>query len=225
MIQIEQLYLEKKNQRILTNINLQIQSGEFIFFIGESGAGKSSLLDLLYGRKMYHEGSLKINGQELASLSLEKLQKYRSQVGVIFQDNRLIEEWTVFDNLAYEMTCRGLSTPVIREKISAWTDLLGLKDRLKHYPNQLSGGEQQRVNIIRALIIDPKLVIADEPTANLDEKNARKVFSILKQINQTGTTVLMSTHNPNFIEAANFRVVKFSKGEIVYDQVSTNYFR
>ena len=123
------------------------------------------------------------------------------------------------------MTCRGLSTPVIREKISAWTDLLGLKDRLKHYPNQLSGGEQQRVNIIRALIIDPKLVIADEPTANLDEKNARKVFSILKQINQTGTTVLMSTHNPNFIEAANFRVVKFSKGEIVYDQVSTNYFR
>lgn len=225
MIQIEQLYLEKKNQRIITNINLQIQSGEFIFFIGESGAGKSSLLDLLYGRKMYHEGSLKINGQELASLSLEELQKYRSQVGVIFQDNRLIEEWTVFDNLAYEMTCRGLSTPVIREKISAWTDLLGLKDRLKHYPNQLSGGEQQRVNIIRALIIDPKLVIADEPTANLDEKNARKVFSILKQINQTGTTVLMSTHNPNFIEAANFRVVKFSKGEIVYDQISTNYFR
>lgn len=225
MIQIKQLSLEHGSQKILKNIDLEILSGEFVFLIGQSGAGKSSLLDVIQGRKMYHEGSLKINDKELASFSFEELQAFRENLGIIFQDNRLIQEWTVYENLSYKMEYQGFPAPIIRSRIQEWTTLLGLETQLRSYPHQLSGGQQQRVNVIRALITQPKLVIADEPTANLDDKNAQKVFNLLKKVNQTGTTILMATHNPHFIETSNFRVLKFAKGEKVYDQVSSNYFR
>lgn len=225
MILIKQLSLEYGDSKILKNIDLEITAGEFVFLIGPSGAGKSSLLDIIQGRKMYHEGSLKINDKELVSFSFEELQAYRKNIGIIFQDHRLIEEWTVYENLSYEMECQGMPTSIIQSRIKEWTTLLGLEKQLKNYPHQLSGGQQQRVNAIRGLITKPKLVIADEPTANLDAKNAQKVFHLLEKVNQAGTTVLMATHNPHFIETSSFRVLKFANGEKVYDQVSSNYFR
>lgn len=224
MIQMKNLSLEQGGTKILHNINLQIRTGEFVFLIGKSGAGKSSFLDIIQGKRPYHNGSLRISDKELASFSFQELQTFRNQMGSIPQDNALIEEWTVFDNLSYKLEYNGYAPELIREKIQEWTTLLGVTKHLKNYPGQLSGGEQQRVNIVRGLLHQPQLVIADESTANLDEENAQIVFNLLKQLNQNGTTVLMATHNPHIIESSNFRVVKFVKGAIHHDQISSSYF-
>lgn len=224
LIQMSNLGVIHKNNKILKNINLQIDYGEFVFFIGESGSGKTTLIELIQGRRMYSTGSLIINNKEFSQYNYKELQDLRKQMGIIFQDTRLIEEWTVFENLSYKLECLGHEASLIQSEIEKVTLDLGVNSNIKSLPIHLSGGEQQRVNIARAILGNPKIIIADEPTSNLDETNSKKVFRILKRMNELGSTVIMSTHDPKFIEESNYRVVKLTKGEKVYDQLSSDYF-
>lgn len=224
LIQMSNLGVIHKNNKILKNINLQIDYGEFVFFIGESGSGKTTLIELIQGRRMYSTGSLIINNKEFSQYNYKELQDLRKQMGIIFQDTRLIEEWTVFENLSYKLECLGHEASLIQSEIEKVTLDLGVNSNIKSLPIHLSGGEQQRVNIARAILGNPKIIIADEPTSNLDETNSKKVFRILKRMNGLGSTVIMSTHDPKFIEESNYRVVKLTKGEKVYDQLSSDYF-
>ena len=213
-----------KSNNILKNINLEIKIGEFIFLIGESGSGKTALLELIQGRRMYNSGSLKINDKELSQYDYRELQKLRRTMGIIFQDTRLVEEWTVFDNITYKLEFLGYPFSLIQSNLERVTVELGVDKKVRSLPKNLSGGERQRANIARAIIGDPQIIIADEPTSNLDRGNSKKVFEILKKQNKAGATVIMTTHDPYFIEKSNFRVVKLAKGEKVYDQSGSNYF-
>ncbi|TVS92726.1 ATP-binding cassette domain-containing protein, partial [Enterococcus durans] len=215
---------EQKGNNILKNINLEIKIGEFIFLIGESGSGKTALLELIQGRRMYNSGSLKINDKELSQYDYRELQKLRRTMGIIFQDTRLVEEWTVFDNITYKLEFLGYPFSLIQSNLERVTVELGVDKKVRSLPKNLSGGERQRANIARAIIGDPQIIIADEPTSNLDRGNSKKVFEILKKQNKAGATVIMTTHDPYFIEKSNFRVVKLAKGEKVYDQSGSNYF-
>ena len=216
--------MEQKGNNILKNINLEIKLGEFIFLIGESGSGKTALLELIQGRRMYNSGSLKINDKELSQYDYRELQKLRRTMGIIFQDTRLVEEWTVFDNITYKLEFLGYPFSLIQSNLERVTVELGVDKKVRSLPKNLSGGERQRANIARAIIGDPQIIIADEPTSNLDRGNSKKVFEILKKQNKAGATVIMTTHDPYFIEKSNFRVVKLAKGEKVYDQSVSNYF-
>lgn len=218
------LGMEQKGNNILKNINLEIKIGEFIFLIGESGSGKTALLELIQGRRMYNSGSLKINDKELSQYDYRELQKLRRTMGIIFQDTRLVEEWTVFDNITYKLEFLGYPFSLIQSNLERVTVELGVDKKVRSLPKNLSGGERQRANIARAIIGDPQIIIADEPTSNLDRGNSKKVFEILKKQNKAGATVIMTTHDPYFIEKSNFRVVKLAKGEKVYDQSVSNYF-
>lgn len=218
------LGMEQKGNNILKNINLEIKIGEFIFLIGESGSGKTALLELIQGRRMYNSGSLKINDKELSQYDYRELQKLRRTMGIIFQDTRLVEEWTVFDNITYKLEFLGYPFSLIQSDLERVTVELGVDKKVRSLPKNLSGGERQRANIARAIIGDPQIIIADEPTSNLDRGNSKKVFEILKKQNKAGATVIMTTHDPYFIEKSNFRVVKLAKGEKVYDQSVSNYF-
>lgn len=216
--------MEQKGNNILKNINLEIKIGEFIFLIGESGSGKTALLELIQGRRMYNSGSLKINDKELSQYDYRELQKLRRTMGIIFQDTRLVEEWTVFDNITYKLEFLSYPFSLIQSNLERVTVELGVDKKVRSLPKNLSGGERQRANIARAIIGDPQIIIADEPTSNLDRGNSKKVFEILKKQNKAGATVIMTTHDPYFIEKSNFRVVKLAKGEKVYDQSGSNYF-
>ncbi|MGC2990111.1 cell division ATP-binding protein FtsE [Enterococcus faecalis] len=224
LIEISNMSMERKNNSILKNINLRIDFGEFLFLIGESGSGKTALLELIQGRQMYNSGSMKINDKELSEYNYRELQKLREKIGIIFQDARLIEEWTVFENIAYKLEFLGYPFSVIQKKVEEVSTDLGLNRKMKSYPGELSGGERQRVDIARAIIEQPKIIIADEPTSNLDRATSKKVFEVFKKMNESGTTVIMATHDPYFIEKSNFRVVKLAKGEKVYDQYGSQYF-
>ncbi|MFS0986246.1 cell division ATP-binding protein FtsE [Enterococcus durans] len=224
LICMSNLGMEQKGNNILKNINLEIKIGEFIFLIGESGSGKTALLELIQGRRMYNSGSLKINDKELSQYDYRELQKLRRTMGIIFQDTRLVEEWTVFDNITYKLEFLGYPFSLIQSNLERVTVELGVDKKVRSLPKNLSGGERQRANIARAIIGDPQIIIADEPTSNLDRGNSKKVFEILKKQNKAGATVIMTTHDPYFIEKSNFRVVKLAKGEKVYDQSVSNYF-
>ena len=173
---------------------------------------------------MYNSGSLKINDKELSQYDYRELQKLRRTMGIIFQDTRLVEEWTVFDNITYKLEFLGYPFSLIQSNLERVTVELGVDKKVRSLPKNLSGGERQRANIARAIIGDPQIIIADEPTSNLDRGNSKKVFEILKKQNKAGATVIMTTHDPYFIEKSNFRVVKLAKGEKVYDQSGSNYF-
>ncbi|MGG5314072.1 cell division transport system ATP-binding protein [Enterococcus sp. DIV2371] len=223
-ILMDKLGVEHKNNKVLKSINLKIEQGEFVFLIGASGSGKTTLIELIQGRRMYSTGSLKIYDKELSQYNYMELQDLRKMMGVVFQDTRLFEEWTVFENIAYKLKYLGYPLSFIQSKVEEVTIDLKIDRYIKSSPKNLSGGERQRVNIARAIVANPKIIIADEPTSNLDKANAKIVFELLKKMNRLGSTVIMSTHDPNFIEESKFRIVKLTKGEKVYDQCGANYF-
>ena len=223
-ILIDNLGVEHKNNKVLKNINMQIEHGEFVFLIGKSGSGKTTLIELIQGRRMYNTGSLKINDKEVCQYNYKELQNLRKMMGVVFQDTRLIEEWTVFENIAYKLEYLGYPFSLIQSKVEEVTADLKIDQCIKNLPRNLSGGERQRVNIARAIVANPPIIIADEPTANLDKANAKIVFELLKKKNKLGSTIIMSTHDPNFIKESEFRIIKLIKGEKVYDQCGSNYF-
>lgn len=223
-IKTSKLGMEYKSNKILSNIDVQIKYGEFVFLIGKSGSGKTAFIELTQGRRMYNSGNIEIDNKELSQFNYKELQELRKKIGIVFQDTRMIEEWTVFENISYKLENLGYHRFLIRQRVEEVATELGIGKYLNDYPRNLSGGERQRVNIARALITNPQIVIADEPTSNLDNANSKIVFEILKKMNRCGATIIMSTHNPKFIEESNFRVIKLDGGEKIYDQYESDYF-
>jgi cell division transport system ATP-binding protein len=201
----------------LSNINLNIESGEFVFLVGHSGAGKSTLLKLLLKEEDVTTGSLNILGQDIKSMNKKNVHKFRRNLGIVFQDFRLLNDKTVYENVEFAMRVVGQSPRNIKTRVPEVLELVGLSDKAKCYPSQLSGGEAQRVGIARAIVNNPAILIADECTGNLDYKTSREIMKILIDINKKGTTVVMATHALNLLEEFMTRVIMLHKGSIIRD--------
>ena len=222
MIQLRAVTKKYKNNYALKNINLDILSGEFVFLVGASGAGKSTLIKMLYKEEVPSSGTVMIGGINIAKLPTEKVPNLRACMGIVFQDYKLLPNQSVYDNVAYVIRTLGISSKEINARVLGALKIVGLSDRLKAKPSELSGGEQQRVSIARAIVNGPPLLIADEPTGNLDPKNSMEIMQILEQINQKGITVIVSTHDANLVNYFRKRVITLNKGEIISDaQVGT----
>ena len=201
----------------LNKVTLKINDGEFVFVVGESGAGKSTLIKLLLKEIDSNDGQIMVNGFNLSNLKRSKTHKLRRTIGFVFQDFKLINTMNVYDNVAFVL--RSIDAPIkyIRNRVPYVISLVGLKDKIKSYPTELSGGEQQRVALARALVNDPKLIIADEPTGNLDPRTSLEIIELLKAINQCGTTVMMVTHEHELVRHFGGRTITIKNGEIVFD--------
>ena len=207
---------EKNGVYALSDINLIIEDYEFVFLIGQSGAGKSTLIKLLQSELIPTNGKLVVNNIDTSTLSSRKLPMYRRKIGMVFQDFRLLNNKTVYENVAFAMEILGKSSSVIKKNVPYALNLVGLENKAKSYPNQLSGGEQQRVSIARAIVNRPPILIADEPTGNLDIQNSIQM-SLLDTINKQGTTVIVATHDKDIVNRMKKRVIKIENGKIASD--------
>ncbi len=205
------------------DITLGIEPGEFVSIVGHSGAGKTTLLKMLFAEVLPTEGSVFFGSREIGELSDSELLKLRRNIGTVFQDFRLLPTKTVYENIAFALEVAGKTDEDIRADVPHVLDLVGLSDKLWSFPHQLSGGEQQRVAIARAIVNQPDVLIADEPTGNLDPINAHDVVEILKKINDLGTTVLLTTHNKSVVDSVGRRVVTMDQGRIVRDDKQGKY--
>jgi len=223
MIQLRGVTKKYKNDYALKNITLDIMSGEFVFLTGSSGAGKSTLMKLLYREEVPTIGTVKIGNINVAELPDEKVPDLRRHMGIVFQDYKLLQKQSVYDNVAYVIRTLGISTKEINARVLGALKVVGLAEKLKSKPSELSGGEQQRVSIARAIVNGPPLLIADEPTGNLDPKNSLEVMHILEQINQKGITVLVSTHDHAMVNYFRKRVITLEDGQIIRDEQAGTY--
>lgn len=223
MIQLRAVTKKYKNNYALKNINLDIMAGEFVFVTGASGAGKSTLMKLLYKEEVPTSGTVLIGGINIANLPSQKVPNLRRCMGIVFQDYKLLPNMSVYDNIAYVIRTLGMSTKEISLRVMGALKVVGLLDKMKSKPNELSGGEQQRVSIARAIVNGPPLLIADEPTGNLDPKNSLEVMQILDQINQRGITVIVSTHDRTMVDYFRKRVLTLNNGEIIRDVQAGTY--
>lgn len=200
------------------DLNLTIEKGEFVFIIGGSGSGKSTLIKMLYREEKPSRGEIVLGGVNVAKLRNSKVYKLRRKIGVVFQDYKLLPKLTVYENVAFALEVIGAETEDIRGKVIDTLDKVGLKEKVKTYPDKLSGGEQQRVAIARAIVNDPKILICDEPTGNLDPEISMEIMHILEKINKEfGTTILMVTHDINIVKALNKRVIVLKEGRLIKD--------
>ncbi len=211
------------NVHALNGVDLEISPGEFISIVGKSGAGKSTLLSMITLEERPDSGQVLIEGQDISRIRPSDAFHLRRKIGVVFQDIKLLPARTAAENVAFAMEVNGVSTNMIRQDVPKILDLVGLKDKIDAFPHQLSGGEKQRVAIARALAHKPALLIADEPTGNLDDQNAWDILQLLLKINQFGTTVLLATHASHLVNKIQRRVVTLENGKIVYDQTKSNY--
>ena len=202
----------------LKGISLRIEDGEFVFLVGPSGSGKSTIIKLLTGEIVPTSGQIAVNGFSLTNIAERQIPLLRRSVGVIFQDFRLIEKKTVYENLGFAMRAVGSSPREIKKRIPYVLELVGLEEKTDRYPNELSGGEQQRVAIARALINNPSTIIADEPTGNLDPARSLEIMRLLERINRTGTTILVATHDREMVDQMRRRVLALENGVLVRDQ-------
>ena len=224
MIKLKNVTKKYKNdQYALKNIDLEINSGEFVFIVGASGAGKSTLMKLLYSEEKPTTGVVSIGGINIANIKNNKIPNLRRCMGIVFQDYKLLQNQTVFDNVAYVIRTLGISSKEINARVQGALRIVGLYDKMNATPSELSGGEQQRVGIARAIVNGPPLLIADEPTGNLDPQNSMEIMQILDPINQRGITVIVSTHDNNIVDYFRKRVVKLDHGEIVTDKQAVTY--
>lgn len=223
MIQLRSITKKYKNNYALKNVNLDILSGEFVFIVGSSGAGKSTLMKLLYKEETPSSGTVMIGGINIANLPNEKVPNLRRCMGIVFQDYKLLQNQSVYDNVAYVIRTLGISSKEINARVLGALKIVGLSDKIKAKPTELSGGEQQRVSIARAIVNGPPLLIADEPTGNLDPNNSMEVMQILDQINQRGITVIVSTHDSAMVDYFRKRVITLENGEIVRDIQAGTY--
>ncbi len=207
----------------LNGINLEIEDGEFVFLVGPSGSGKSTLVKLLTGEISCTDGEVHINGFDLTTMRLSRMSRLRRTLGVIFQDFRLIPNKSVYENVAFALRVVGAKPKKIRERVEYVLDLVGLVDKKDHMPGELSGGEQQRVAIARALANNPRLIIADEPTGNIDPELSREIMQLLVDINAKGTTMLVVTHEDELVDRFSKRVVMIKGGKIVRDGTGGYY--
>lgn len=208
----------------LDGINISIDQGEFVFITGASGAGKSTLMKLLTAEERATEGSVWLEDINVGTLHKDLIPYYRRKIGMIFQDYRLIASKTVFENVAFAMESVGQPAYEIQKRVPLLLAMVGLGDRMKAYPNELSGGEAQRVGIARAMANTPRLLVADEPTGNLDPQTSESIMTLLNDINQTGTMVIACTHDLNIVEKMNKRVIEMSYGQIIYDSAEETTF-
>jgi cell division transport system ATP-binding protein len=202
----------------LKDINVVIERGEFVFFVGESGAGKSTLIRLICREFLPSSGCIKIQGRDITRLKRREVPFFRRNVGVVFQDFRLLENRTIYDNVAFAMQVIGSTGRDMRRRVPEALEMVGLRNKAKMKPDELSGGEQQRVCLARAIVNQPTLIVADEPTGNLDPKTSREIIDLLKDINIRGTTILMATHDKDIVDAMRQRVLVLDGGKIVRDE-------
>ncbi len=207
----------------VNDINLHIDKGEFVFIVGNSGAGKSTLIKLMLKELEPTTGTIRINDKELGKIKHRKVHLLRRDIGVVFQDFRLLKDRNVYDNVAFAQRVVEVPNRVIRRKVPAMLAMVGLAQKYKSFPKELSGGEQQRVALARALINNPPILLADEPTGNLDPKNSWEIMKLLEEINNRGTTVVVVTHNSEIVDAMQKRVVTIQKGVIISDVKAGGY--
>ena len=207
----------------LDHVNVHIDKGEFVFIVGASGAGKSTFIRMLFREVLPSEGSLVVNGQDVVHMEHSDVPFLRRGLGVIFQDYRLLPDKTVTENVAFAMQVIEAPRRKIQHSVNAVLDIVGLRDKYKCFPSQLSGGEQQRVAIARAIVNHPALVIADEPTGNLDPETSWDIMDIFKRINADGTTIVMATHDKGIVDSMKRRVIAIEEGHIVRDEAQGVY--
>ncbi len=211
------------NVKALRNVNLEVQQGEFVFVVGRSGMGKSTLIKLIIGDEQPDSGKIMINRWVINELKHSQIPYYRRQIGVVFQDYKLLEKKTAAENVAFAMEVSGMTNAQIRKDVPKILEMVGLKDKGQRFPRELSGGEQQRIAIARALVHNPKLLIADEPTGNLDIHNTEEIIDLLDKINRAGTTVIMTTHNKPLVDRMKRRVITIENGEVTHDREEARY--
>lgn len=207
----------------LDNVNIDIAKGEFVFIVGASGAGKSTFIKMLFREELPTSGKLLVNGHDVINMDRKEVPYLRRGLGVIFQDYRLLLDKTVFENVAFAMQVIEAPRRIMQRSVNAVLDVVGLRDKYRSFPSQLSGGEQQRVAIARAIVNDPAIVIADEPTGNLDPETSWEIMDIFQRINKAGTTIVMATHDRNIVDAMKKRVIAIEDGRIVRDQLRGGY--
>jgi cell division transport system ATP-binding protein len=209
----------------LEDATFAVSRGEFVFVVGQTGSGKSTIMRLLLKEHEATKGRIVVAGRDLSEIEHKKVPYYRRNLGVVFQDFKLLPNRTVYDNVAYALQVRGRSRKEIREKVPDILRLTGLATKLHNYPDQLSGGEQQRVSVARAFVNHPPLLLADEPTGNLDPETSIGIMQLLYRINRTGTTVLVATHDSHMVDRMRRRVIELDRGRIVRDEADAMYGR
>ena len=223
MIQLRSVTKRYKNNYALKNINLDILSGEFVFITGASGAGKSTLMKMLYKEETPTTGTVLIGGINIANLPSDKVPNLRRCMGIVFQDYKLLQNMSVYDNIAYVIRTLGMRSKEIQERVMGALKVVGLLNKMNAKPYELSGGEQQRVSIARAIVNGPPLLLADEPTGNLDPKTSMEIMQILEQINEKGITVIVSTHDRDIVDYFRKRVITMEQGQIIRDVQAGTY--
>lgn len=214
-INVSKVY--KNGNEALKDVNLKIEKGEFVFVVGPSGAGKSTFIKMLLHEEVPTKGTVIVNGYNMNKIKRRQIPQFRRSLGVVFQDFRLIPKMTVYDNVAFALRVTNVANRSIRQRVPYILNLVGLASKARSYPEQLSGGEQQRVALARALVNNPSLLIADEPTGNIDPELSLEIVELLNEINKCGTTVVMVTHAHNLVSKFNRRVITINHGNIISD--------
>lgn len=207
-----------RSAKALESVTLAIDKGEFVFIVGPSGAGKSTLIKLLYREETPSTGQVVVLGKDLTKIRRREIPFLRRRIGVVFQDFKLLEDKTIGENISFALEVTGTPTREIKKRVAQVLNLVGLKDRRDAYPNELSGGEQQRIAIARALVRNPDVLLADEPSGNLDPKTAHEIFSLLERANMYGTTVVVATHAQDMVNLFKKRVIELRNGTVVRDE-------
>lgn len=214
----------KTGVTVIHDLSLSIEKGDFVFIIGPTGCGKSTLIKMIYREEKPTAGKIIVGGIDVTKLRNSKVYKLRRKIGVVFQDFKLLNRSTVYENVAFALEIFGLPKDEIHAKVIKVLDLVGLKNKAKSYPNELSGGEQQRVAIARSIVNGPRLLVCDEPTGNLDEKTSMEIMNVLEEINKLGTTVIMVTHDTEIVDKMKKRVILLDSGRILKDYEKGTYY-
>ncbi|WML54724.1 cell division ATP-binding protein FtsE [Neobacillus sp. PS3-12] len=224
MIEMQDVYKKYPNGVTAVNgINVRIEPGEFVYVVGPSGAGKSTFIKMMYREEVPTSGTISINGVNLAKLRNSKVPLFRRNIGVVFQDFKLLQTKTVYENVAFALEVIEATPKVIKKRVMEVLDLVNLKHKARMLPTELSGGEQQRVSIARSIVNSPKVVIADEPTGNLDPDTSWEIMNIFDEINTRGTTIVMATHNKEIVNTIKHRVIAIEAGKIARDEQRGDY--
>jgi cell division transport system ATP-binding protein len=224
MIEMQNVYKTYPNGVLAVNgISVKINQGEFVYVVGPSGAGKSTFIKMMYREEKPTKGSIMINGVNLAKLKEKKVPLLRRNIGVVFQDFKLLPNLTVYENVAYALEVIEEQPKIIKKRVMEVLDLVRLKHKARFLPNELSGGEQQRVSIARSIVNSPKVMIADEPTGNLDPETSWEIMNIFEEINNRGTTIVMATHNREIVNTVKKRVIAIENGKIARDEMRGEY--
>ncbi|MCF6798940.1 cell division ATP-binding protein FtsE [Priestia megaterium] len=224
MIEMQNVYKTYPNGvKAINGISIKINQGEFAYIVGPSGAGKSTFIKMMYREEKPSSGNIIVNGANVAKIKDSKVPIFRRHIGVVFQDFKLLPKLTVYENIAFALEVIEQSPEEIKKRVLEVLELVKLKDKMDSFPDELSGGEQQRVSIARSIVNSPKVVIADEPTGNLDPETSWEIMDIFEEINKRGTTILMATHNREIVNAIRKRVIAIENGNVVRDEVRGEY--